>query len=57
MENSSHQFDAMPVTEAYLMEVSKENAAAPRSSDPIQPAQNYEVVRYRHLFQSSAAED
>ena len=57
MENSSHQFDAMPVTEAYLMEVSKENDAAPRSSDPIQPAQNYEVVRYRHLFQSSAAED
>ena len=51
MENSSQQFDAMPLAEAYLMEVSKENATGSQSHDSLK-SPNSEAVRYRHLLPS-----
>ena len=52
MENASQQFDAMPLTEAYLMEVSKEDAAGSPPSDSSPSPTRHGVVRYRHLFPS-----
>ncbi|MFN7628387.1 MAG: FAD:protein FMN transferase [Pirellula sp.] len=52
MENASQQFDAMPLTEAYLMEVSKEDAAGSPTSDSSPSPTRHSVVRYRHLLPS-----
>jgi len=49
MENSSQQFDGMPLIEAYLMEVSKEG----KSGESIIQSQS-ESVRYRHLLSSTS---
>lgn len=49
LENSSQQFDGMPLIEAYLMEVSKEEKTGePRIQSPSK------TVRYRHLFSSTS---
>lgn len=49
LENSSQQFDGMPLIEAYLMEVSHEDQAVkPRIQT------QSETVRYRHLISSTS---